>query len=394
MEDAMQTFAYRRLAALSLALVLGAGAHGALRAQDGGPAAAGGRAHRNPIVIRTHGTFFVGGHYSTKNDTTRFVSQMYVEFSIPQHLKHRFPIVFVHGGGQIGAGWWSTLDGREGWAPYFLRQGYAVYVVDQPARGRSSYNSELGTLADPAPVLRSQQLWAAPERFDLWPAAQLHTRWVGTAVPGDPTFDQFMQSQSDAIANTPQQTLTADALVALLEKIGPAILIPHSQPGWAAWRVADFRPNLVKGLVQLEPGPPARLAASPPFAAFDVPWGLSFDPLAYSPAVSDPSELQFVDVPVTDDPYVKSCSLQAEPARQLPNLQKVPILLLSSESGYNTQWDPCTSRYLTQAGVEHTWTRLEQIGIHGNGHFYFTENNSDRVAEVVRAWIADHVKEE
>jgi hypothetical protein len=156
--------------------------------------------------------------------------------------------------------------------------------------------------------------------------------------------------------------------------------------------VADFRPNLVKGLVQLEPGPPARLAATPPFPAFDVPWGLSFDPLAYSPAVSDPSELKFVDVPVTDDPYVKSCSLQAEPARQLPHLQKVPILLLTTESGYNTLWDPCTSRYLTQAGVEHTWIRLEQIGIHGNGHFDFIEDNSDRVAEVVRDWIAQFVK--
>jgi pimeloyl-ACP methyl ester carboxylesterase len=317
---------------------------------------------------------------------------MYVEFSIPQRLTHRYPIVFIHGGGQIGAGWWTTLDGREGWAPYFLRRGFAVYVVDQPARGRSAYNSELGTLNDPAPVLRSQQLWAAPERFNLWPAARLHTRWVGPAVPGDPTFDQFMQSQSDAIANVPQQTLTANALVALLERIGPAILVPHSQPGWALWRVADFRPNLVKGLIQLEPGPPARTAARPPFAAFDVPWGLSYDPLAYSPPASSPSELQFVQVAVTDDPYVTSCSLQATPARQLPNLQKVPILLLSTEAGYNTLWDPCTSRYLNQAGVEHTWIRLEQIGIHGNGHFDFIEDNSDQVAGVVREWIENHVE--
>jgi hypothetical protein len=84
--------------------------------------------------------------------------------------------------------------------------------------------------------------------------------------------------------------------------------------------------------------------------------------------------------------------LQATPARQLPNLQKVPILLLSTEAGYNTLWDPCTSRYLNQAGVEHTWIRLEQIGIHGNGHFDFIEDNSDQVAGVVREWIENHVE--
>jgi pimeloyl-ACP methyl ester carboxylesterase len=378
-----------RLSGVALSLLAAFAAVGPQRlsAQDS-------TSERPPLVIQKMGNFFVGGDYSTRNDTTRFVGQMYVEFAIPDQLTHRYPIVFVHGGGQIGSGWWRTPDGRQGWALYFLRRGYAVYVVDQPARGRSPYNSELGPLGDPAPVLRSQQLWAAPERFELWPAARLHTRWVGSAEPGDRTFDQFMRSQSDAIANIPQQTLTADALIALLKRIGPAILVPHSQPGWAAWRVADFRPDLVKGLIQLEPGPPARLEANPPFGAFEVPWGLSYDPLAYSPHVSDPSQLQFVEVPVTDDPYVKSCWLQAEPARELPHLQQVPILLLTSEAGYNTLWDPCTHRYLEQAGVEHTWIRLPEIGIHGNGHFYFIEENSNEVAGVVRKWLASHVKDQ
>ena len=373
-------------AAASLAAVAGSGTQD-LSAQEP-------RDDRPPLVIQRMGNFFVGGDYSTRNDTTRFVGQMYVEFAIPEQLTHRYPIVFIHGGGQIGSGWWRTPDGRQGWALYFLRRGYAVYVVDQPARGRSAYNSELGPLGDPATVLRTQQLWAASEQFDLWPAADLHTRWVGDAVPGDRTFDQFMRSQSDAIANISQQTLTADALVALLRRIGPAILVPHSQPGWAAWRVADFRPNLVKALIQLEPGPPARLAAAPPFGAFEVPWGLSYDPLAYSPKVSDPSELQFVEVPVTDDPYVKSCWLQAEPARELPNLQQVPILLLTSESGYNTLWDPCTHRYLEQAGVNHTWIRLPEVGILGNGHFFFIEENSNEVANVLRQWLATHVQDQ
>jgi len=69
--------------------------------------------------------------------------------------------------------------------------------------------------------------------------------------------------------------------------------------------------------------------------------------------VSDPSQLSFVQRPIQDR-YVSSCWLQAEPARQLPNLQKVPTLLFTSESGYNTLWDPCLHAYLNQAGVRHT----------------------------------------
>jgi pimeloyl-ACP methyl ester carboxylesterase len=150
-----------------------------------------GTGDRRPLVIAEQGNFSVGGQY---NEDGQVVGQMYVEYQIPNNRKHRYPIVFIHGGGQIGSGWWRTPDGREGWAQYFLRRGYAVYVVDQPARGRSAYNSDLGPLGDPGDTLFAQQLFAAPERFNLWPAARLHTKWVGPAVGGDNTFDQFMKA--------------------------------------------------------------------------------------------------------------------------------------------------------------------------------------------------------
>ncbi|ACK50265.1 conserved hypothetical protein [Methylocella silvestris BL2] len=345
--------------------------------------------YKRPQVIAKRGNFFVGG---TRNAKDQIVGQMYVEYAIPQTQTHTYPLVFVHGGGQIGVGWNETPDGREGWAQYFLRKGYAVYVVDQPGRGRSPYNSQMGPLSDPGDSLTVRRLFAAPERYNIWPAAKFHTRWVGPAVDGDPTFDQFLASQAAAIDNTAQEPLTADALIALLEKIGPSILVPHSQPGFPAWLVADRRPDLLKALVTIEPGGPPVVALKP-LGTLNLPWGLTLNPLHYRPAVSDPSQLKFVDTPIQGDPYVKSCLLQKEPARQLPRIAQVRILYLSSEAGYNTLWDPCTTRYLTQAGVKFTWTRLQDIGIRGNSHFMFIEKNSDQVAGVVLDWLQKNVKD-
>jgi pimeloyl-ACP methyl ester carboxylesterase len=343
-----------------------------------------------PLIIKKQGNFFVGG---THNANDQIVGQMYVEYRIPQNQKHSSPIIFVHGGGQIGVGWNETPDGREGWAPYFLRRGFPVYVVDQAARGRSTYNSQLGPLSDPANSLRAQSLFAAIERFMLWPAARFHTQWVGPAVDGDPTFEQFLASQAAAMATADvQEELTAEGLVALVDKIGPSILVPHSQPGSAAWLVADRRPNLLKAIVTIEPGGPPVFRdephlAFPPSPTF--PWGLTRNPITYDPPVTSPSQLSFVALP--KDPDVATCYVQAEPARKLPNVAKVPILYLSSPSGYNTAWDPCTTKYLTQAGVSYDWVHLQDVGIHGNGHFSFIEKNSDEVAKFVLDWIEEHV---
>src|SRR5688572_14081428 len=65
-----------------------------------------------PLIIKKQGNFFVGGQY---NEEDEVVGQMYVEYQIPKHRTHRYPLVFIHGGGQIGSGWWTTPDGREGW---------------------------------------------------------------------------------------------------------------------------------------------------------------------------------------------------------------------------------------------------------------------------------------
>src|SRR5262249_1358905 len=67
------------------------------------------------------------------------VSQMYVQYRIPKTVSGP-AIVMVHGSGHTGATYETTPDGREGWATYFARKGFPVYVVDHSGRGRSGFN--------------------------------------------------------------------------------------------------------------------------------------------------------------------------------------------------------------------------------------------------------------
>src|ERR1700682_6221485 len=98
---------------------------------------------RGPLALAKASYFFVGGKIDTSVEGSPMLGQMYVESMIPARRTQPFPIVMVHGGGQTGTNFTGTPDGREGWAQYFLRQGYAVYVVDQPGRGRAAYEADL-----------------------------------------------------------------------------------------------------------------------------------------------------------------------------------------------------------------------------------------------------------
>ena len=122
---------------------------------------------------------------------------------------------------------------------YFVRQGYMrAYVLDQPSRARSPHQPEIGPQSRNT-VERIEQRFTAPERSNLWPQARLHTQWPGTGVAGDPVFNQYFAQVYPSLAAFPrQQELNRDAGAALLDQIGPAILLTHSQSGtvWMAYR--------------------------------------------------------------------------------------------------------------------------------------------------------------
>ena len=197
-----------------------------------------------PLELAKDGYFYVNGKIATAGGKTYATDQMYVEERVPAHRTHALPIVMVHGGTMSGINYTGTPDGREGWAQYFVRQGYAVYVVDQPGRGRSGYLEASYGRARNVDSTNSRARYVAQEKSKLWPQAAKHTQWPGTGEPDDPAAQQMVASQLPAIESfTKRQFLNRDALIALFEKIGPGILLVHSQAGAFAWPVADARPD-------------------------------------------------------------------------------------------------------------------------------------------------------
>jgi hypothetical protein len=109
-----------------------------------------------PLALKDQGSFFIGGVNKTTQYATNStagtnqsiaIGQMYVQFQIPEgwnpNRKGLFPVVMVHGSTHSGAALESTPNFKEGWAPYYVRKGLPVFVVDQAGRGRSGFDESV-----------------------------------------------------------------------------------------------------------------------------------------------------------------------------------------------------------------------------------------------------------
>jgi len=356
----------------------------------------------SPPTVAEHGYFFVGGQYVESGGKRLMAGQMYVEYLTPQNVTHPHPIIMIHGTAQTGTNFIGTPDGRPGWAHNFLARGYRVYVVDQVGRARSGADPQIYGPYMRFAVEQEESLFTAPEKYKLWPQATLHTQWPGgPGVAGNPAFDQFYASQLESIASTVKtEELMFPADIALLEKIGPAIVLTHSQSGVFGFKLADARPDLVKAHIAVEPN-------GPPFYDIDFKggddwykdsdkvaraWGVARLPLAYDPPVAEASDLHLKRQEQADGSQLVQCWLQAEPARQLPRMKDVPTAIVTGEASFRATYDHCTSKFLTQAGVRNTHLRLEKTGLHGNGHMMMLEQNSAAIADVIANWLDENIK--
>jgi len=249
-------------------------------------------------------------------------SQMYVEHWIPTAVRHPFAIVLVHGGYGQGTDWISTPDGRRGWASQFLEQGFKVYVVDRPGQGRNPHHPFIHGLNDPqAPTFEG----VARRIGALGPN---HTQWPGAGNAADPAIAQVVASLGQPMANNPiTQGVWRSRGAMLLDDIGPAVFVTHSDGAVFAWVTAQERPALVKGIVAIEPPP-----------------------------------------------------LTALPA--------IPIAIVTADASPAAATDPGLVSTLRGAGAAVEHIRLAEHGVRGNGPMVMMEKNNREALQPVLAWLA------
>lgn len=359
-----------------------------------------------PIGLSEHRWFYVGGQRVEHGGEHYIEGAAYVECYVPEVVRARWPVVLIHGGVQTGTNFVATPDGRRGWLHDFLRAGFPVYILEQPERGRSGHRMSGGGEGTPPELLRYSQERIV-ERFTasgtraLWPQAVAQTQWPGSGLPGDSVFDNFFASQVEMLADRTEIELLAQAAgCALLDQIGPAIVLTHSQSGPFGWLIADRRPDLIKALLSIEPN-------GPPFYEVEFQGGSAWyryaDELARPYGITR-APLQFADSSPgdavehgpcderADGPDLVPGFQQASPARQLPNLAGIPILIATAEASYHATYDHLTSRFLEEAGVANDFVRLPDYDLRGNGHMVMLEQNSHAIADLLIDWLDRRVE--
>lgn len=339
---------------------------------------------------------FAGGVYNA--DQSRMIGQAHVLKLTPRQPRHQTPLILIPGQGQTIANFLGTPDGREGWAMDFVRQGFTVYLMDQPGRGASGYDPAYGPSDRQGPLVLEQR-FTAPASFEAqpgaaygWPQARLHSQWPGSGRPGDPAFDQFFASQVEYASGAVSAVLVSEAGAALLDRIGPAVVVTHSQSGPFGWAIGELRPNLVRAIVAIEPSGPPFASAPPPWGdgspdRVTRPYGPTTTPLTYEPALASPDALNRVWTP-SEDSDLTGCWSQAGQPRKLARLSRLPVLILTAEASYHAGYDHCTAAYLSQAGVQTRFVRLPEWGLRGNGHMVMLERNSAQISARIGDWLS------
>jgi hypothetical protein len=200
------------------------------------------------LNICDQGSFFVGGvpkvtNYASSSTAGApqqiIIGQMYVQFEIPQK-RRQWPLIVMHGSSHTGACLEATPDGREGWLPYAVRRyNLAMFVVDQPGRGRSGFDQSLIQEA-----LGTNNLSLIPTSWGRITDNGAWTSWFGHIIngtdivngtmirhgdPGDPDPPEDFSNPSEkhgkyppAFPIPPIPNSTNPDLVARLGAIGPA----------------------------------------------------------------------------------------------------------------------------------------------------------------------------
>jgi pimeloyl-ACP methyl ester carboxylesterase len=268
------------------------------------------------------------------------------------------PLLFIHGGGATGACWRVTMDGRPGWSDQLAQRGYECWLTDWPGTGRSGNRN-------------------------------------GLEIEYGDVVDGYRRLLRDVIAE-------------------PVVVVCHSMGGATTWQLVQHESDLVGGVVSVAGAYPANVVAKSEVVSDD----------------GDVAEIIFSDTGVqmtvdrrvlnlygdgyiyhqgiatsTRFPMDKVDELRAGlvglPPKML--LQRLGVLegmpIVDQPAGFEGKRirliaggeDPAHTHEIEErtvgllrgwgADVELIW--LPDLGIHGNGHFMFIEENSDELLQVV-----------
>jgi len=332
-------------------------------------AMAGAHNRSRPLLIREQGSFAVGGTVirapgtfdavkQTPDGQTLHGDHAYVFYQIPDNSR-QLPLVLWHGAGQFSKTWETTPDGREGYQNVFLRRGFAVYVVDQPRRGDAGRSTVPMTIA-PTP---DEQVWFNTFRVGMWPDF-----FPGVQFSRDPeALNQYFRQMTPNTGPFDVE-VTSDAVAALFTKIGPGILVTHSQAGGPGWRTA-MKSRHLRAIVAYEPG-----------SGFIFPDGEVPPPM---PSTAGPLEAA------------------GAPLAEFMLLTRIPIVIFYGDNipteptanpgqdGWRVRlamarlWAEAVNRH----GGDVTVVHLPDLGIRGNTHFPFSDLNNLEIADLLSAFL-------
>lgn len=307
------------------------------------------------IALTDIGSFYVGGRALTVSGRPKtrvtysagfadvpydpnghfWIEQAYVQYFLPTRPRFQTPVLLVHGGGLTGAIWETKPDGAPGWLAYFLRAGIATYVIDNAERGRAGFCSHDGVWPG-APITRSgEESWSL---YRIGDAANFDARipFAGQQFPIEAWDGLAKLTVARWPANGP---VLLAGLEAAIERIGPCVVIGHSQGGGLALSAALALPDIVRACVLLEPhGIPTAMEKS---------------------AVRGRGSLLVMGDYLSLVPEWRDLSSKAHSAQQL--------------------WQE-------SSGVAETLA-LPERGISGNSHMPMMDRNSDVVAEHIVEWL-------
>jgi pimeloyl-ACP methyl ester carboxylesterase len=341
-----------------------------------------------PLVIKQQGSFFAGGTKMTAPGTfdptkdlfsspgdTYWDDALYAQYQIPPDARS-LPLVLVHGGGQTGKSWETTPDGRDGYQTIFLRRGFSVYIVDDPRRGRAGFPSFTGTLGALGTTQVIPDLTLRYGESASW----LHFRLgptPGTYFPNSQFpragLDQYLKQAIPQFGDD-QQTIV-NGLIALLERIGPAILVGHSQTGPIVL-LAATQSSKVKAVIAYEsigfwfpagavPTPPPLWNGTQFTASANILAAMPIAPADFQKLTKIPIQIIYGDnIPTTPVPVYGF-----DEWRVLTTVGREFVAAVNARGG--------NASYLS----------LPEAGLFGNTHFAFSDLNNVRVADLLSEFL-------